>query len=203
MHFPDKIYMRKLFSTLLMIMAVLSTAHAQSGTPFYSKKFKWSIMLPEGLQVMTEEESKKMKARGEKAIEDTYQEDIEDRTTPLFMARLDKLQYMEANYQPFNEKKDGPYAESCEAVYAVLLETFQAQIPDAVITTSQGVKRISGLDFYEYRMVIELPNKIKMHLFMYSRLINKCDFTFNLLYVDEQKGELMKKAFLESTFASK
>jgi hypothetical protein len=195
--------MRRLFCTLLIIISGFFTVNAQSGTPFYSKKFNWNIVLPEGFQVMTEEESQKMKARGEKAIEDTYQQDIEDRTTPLFMARLDKLQYMEANYQPFNEKKDGPYAESCEAVYNLLLETFQAQIPDAVITTSRGVKRVSGLDFLEYRMVIELPNKINMYLYMYNRLIDNADFTFNVVYVDQQKGELMKKAFFESTFAAK
>ncbi|MEN9972002.1 MAG: hypothetical protein RIS20_349 [Bacteroidota bacterium] len=52
-------------------------------------------------------------------------------------------------------------------------------------------------------MKIEYPNKLVLNLLMYSRLFNKREFTVNIMYVDNKKGEQMLEAWKKSKFTHK
>ena len=105
-----------------------------------------------------------------------------------------------ADYQPFDTEFDN-YIESCEAVNEMLYETFRAQMPDAKIDTTRTVENIDNLEFQTIKFKIEYPNKMVMNMLMFSRLFGDKEFTVNIMYMDQLKGEQMLDSWKKSKFA--
>jgi hypothetical protein len=167
----------------------------------YNKEFNWKITIPENFENVSADQWIKMQGKGADAIEKTYNAKVENKAKIIFVFKSDQLNYLESNYQPFDTTQDGNYLESCKNVNNILYETFITQMPDIKIDTITSVEIIDGLRFQTFKMKVTYPNKMVMNVLMFSRLVDKKEFSVNIMYVDKAKGELMLMAWKNSKFA--
>jgi hypothetical protein len=194
----------KFFLYFIVITIVCCSCHAQTNPPakeFYSEMFKWRINIPENFEDLSAEEYSKNQKKGAVAIEKTVDVKVENHSKPIFVIKSDQFHYMESNYQPFNVKDDGDYEVLCKSVDDVVYHTFKEQMPKAQIDTVYSKEKINDLNFLSFKMVVNLPNKKTLTMYMYNRLFyNSKDFTMAILYMDDDKGSSMLNAWRRSTF---
>jgi hypothetical protein len=194
--------MKKLTYLIVCLIITLQSCNGQTTAKreIYNKDFNWKITIPENFENVSAEDWTKMQNKGADAIEKTFEGEIINQSKTIFVFKSDQLNYFESNYQPFDVSIDGNYLESCKNVNEVLLETFKTQMPNAKIDTITTVEKIDNLEFQVFKMKIEYPNKMILNLLMYSRLFGKKEFSVNIMYVDNKKGQLMTEAWKNSKF---
>jgi hypothetical protein len=195
--------MNRLLYFLICITIIFQSCNGQT-TPkkeFYNKDFNWRIIIPENFQNVSAEEWTKMQNKGADAIEQTYDEKVINQAKTIFVFKSDQLNYFESNSQPFDTEIDGDYLASCKNVNNILYETFKTQIPDIKIDSISTIEKIDNLEFQTFKMKLEYPNKVKMNVLMYSRLFGKEEFSVNIMYVDNKKGEQMLESWRKSKFS--
>lgn len=194
--------MKKLIYLIVCLIVTLQSCNGQTTAKkeIYNKDFNWKIRIPENFENVSAEDWTKMQNKGADAIEKTFEGEIINQSKTIFVFKSDQLNYFESNYQPFDVSIDGNYLESCKNVNEVLIETFKSQMPNAKIDTITTVEKIDNLEFQVFKMKIEYPNKMILNLLMYSRLFGKKEFTVNIMYVDNKKGQLMTEAWKNSKF---
>jgi hypothetical protein len=166
----------------------------------YNDDFKWTITIPEGFDTISALKWNKMQNRGEKAIEKTYDVEVENHAQTLFVFLNNQFNYFESNYQPFDVSKDGNYIENFRGVNNMLYGTFEAQIPGAKLDSSSSTATISGLTFQTFNVKITMPNKVVMNWHMFSRIFGKREFTVNIMTVDPKKEKELLLAWMNSKF---
>lgn len=166
----------------------------------HTAEFQWTMALPQRFERVEGDEWDAMKARGRQAIEDTYDTEVEDGTTTLFVFRSDEMNYFEAVHQPFDTLVDGPYSTSCKEVNEILYGTMLAQLPGIAIDSLSTLETIDDLVFQKFAMTIHYPNDMTLNVLMYSRLFGNKELAVNIMAVDEDKREAMLKAWLGSRF---
>ncbi|MCF6142484.1 hypothetical protein L1S34_14405 [Flavobacterium sp. K77] len=194
--------MNKLIYFIICFTITLQSCNGQT-TPkkeIYNKNFNWTITIPENFQNVSAEEWAKLQNKGAEAIEKTYEEEVINQSKIIFVFKSDQFNYFESNYQPFDISIDGDYLESCKNVNDILYETFKAQMPNIKIDTTKTAEKIDDLEFQTFKMKIEYPNKMVLNVLMYSRLFDKKEFSVNIMYVDNKKGQLMLEAWKKSKF---
>ena len=194
--------MNKLKKITIFLTIILQSCNGQT-TPkkeIYNQDFKWTITIPENFQNVSVEDWTKMQNKGIDAIEKTYDEEVINQVTTIFVFKSDELNYFESNYQPFDIEIDGDYLESCKNVNNMLYETFYAQIPDIKIDSTATVEKIDNLEFQTFKMKIVYPNKMVLNVIMFSRLFDKKEFSVNIMYVDNKKGKQMLNSWKNSKF---
>jgi len=195
--------MRNVIFSHLVLLLLLSGCDGQTKIDpqkIYNDEFKWSIVIPENFTNVSPADLEKLQNKGADAIENTYGEEVVNQAKKIFAFKNADFNYLESNYQPFDIEVDGDYLESCKNVNEIYYETFKTQMPDAVIDSSTGVEKISGLDFQTFKVKINLQNGMTMHALMYSRLFDKKEFSVNIFYVDDKQGEKMISAWTNSKF---
>ena len=198
--------MRTIFLTLLVSLTFFQGCTGQAKSKpkeIVNKDFQWKIEIPEGFESVSAEEWKKIQNRGADAIEKTYDAKVENKAKTIFVFRSDQLNYFESNYQPFDPATDGDYLESFRNVNGVLYGTFEAQMPNAKLDSVSSQETIDGKVFQKFHITIELPNKVLLELFMYSRLFANKEFTVNIMTVDKEKQKILLNAWRNSTFGAK
>lgn len=187
---------------LMLSAAVLAACSRPSnpGKEVYNADFKWTITIPEGFENVDAEEWARMQGKGSEALENATGQEIVNLAKDIFVVQSGRSNYLEANYQPFDEAVDGSYAEANKAVNGLLYETFISQMPGIKIDSATTTETISGLKFKAMKMKIIYPNNATMFFEMHSRLFDKREFTVNIIYVDEKKGDQMRDAWTKSKF---
>jgi hypothetical protein len=185
---------------LFIFVSLQTKGQVPQGTAFYSKEFKWKIMIPPGFNPIGKEEWAKAEEKGASAIENTVGEKIENRASTLFAYRTDSSHSMDANYQPFDPEEDGDYSENFIALNEMVVETFLTEMPTVAFDSSSSKELIDGLEFHCFKLKISFPNNTKLSMVMYSRLFGKNDFSINFLYKEEEKGKEMLNAWRNSKF---
>lgn len=194
--------MKGLFNHLICLTILIQSCSGQT-TPkkeIHNKDFNWTITIPENFENVSSEEWKKIRNKGADAIEKTYEGEVINQTKTIFVFKSDQLNYFESNYQPFDTATDGDYLESCKNVNDMLYETFKTQMPDIKIDTIRSVEKIDGLEFQTFKMKVEYPNKMILNVLMFSRLFEKREFSVNMMFVDQIKGEKMLDSWKKSKF---
>lgn len=195
--------MKKLKYFLFCLILTLQSCNGQSSPKkeIFNKDFNWTITIPENFENVSAEDWTKMQNKGADAIEKTFDGEVINQAKTIFVFKSDQLNYFESNYQPFDIATDGNYLESCKNVNDVLYETFKTQMPNVKIDSTKSVEKIDNLEFQAFKMKIEYPNKMVLNVIMYSRLFEKKEFTVNIMYVDNKKGEMMTEAWKNSKFS--
>jgi hypothetical protein len=189
---------------LFVLTIVIQSCSGQKTTKqeIHNKDFNWTITIPENFENVISSDWTKMQNKGADAIEKTYAGEVINQSKIIFVFKSDQLNYFESNYQPFDTSVDGDYLESCKAVDEVLYETFKAQLPGIKIDTTRMVEKIDNLEFQTLKMKVEYPNKMILNVFMFSRLFDKREFTVNIMYADNLKGQKMLDSWRESKFSN-
>lgn len=197
--------MKTIYYLTICLVIIFQSCSGQSKTKkeFYNKDFNWKITIPESFDTVSTEQWEKMQNKGAEAIEKTYDEKIDNRAKTIFVFQSGQLNYLESNYQPFDIATDGDYLEACKGVNEVVYQTFVTQMQGIKIDTATSTEKIDNLEFQKFKMKVTYPNKMVLNVLMYNRLFGKKEFTLNIMYVDEAKGDLMMKAWKKSTFGLK
>lgn len=195
--------MNKLNYLIICLTIIIQSCNGQttSKKEIYNKEFNWTITIPENFQNVSSEEWAKMQNKGADAIEKTYEEKVINQTKIIFVFKSDELNYFESNYQPFDVEVDGDYLESCKKVNDMLYETFVTQMPDIKIDSISTNEKIDNLEFQTFKMKVEYPNKMILNILMFSRLFGKKEFSVNIMYVDNKKGQQMIESWKKSNFS--
>jgi len=188
------------FFAASFVLTSCKTRPDSAAKTLHNNDFNWTITIPENFTSVSPEAWEKLQNKGAQAIEKTYGEKVENQSTTIFVFKNGDYNYLESNYQLFDPEVDGDYRESCRTVNEIVYETFVSQIPRAKIDSATSVERIGGLDFHSFKLVLDLPNGMKIRSMMYSRLFEEKDFAVNITYVDDEAGEKMREAWLSSTF---
>ena len=191
-----------LIFTLIAITAFQScnSQEPSKKKEFYNKEFKWTITIPENFESVTPEEWAKFQNKGAEAIEKAYDTKVENRATVIFVMRSDKMNYIEANHQPFDKATDGDYLESVKLVNDMLYGTFQSQMPDVKLDSAYSTEKIDGLTFQTFTIKMQLPNKMILTYHMYNRLFGNKELTVNIMTFDESKQRSLMAAWRNSKF---
>ncbi len=193
--------MKKITFLIFTILLIFQNCNGQtSGTKFYNKDFKWSIIIPSNYLKVSQEEWRRKQQRGEVAIEKTTGQEVINEAKTIFVFKLDDMNYFEANYQPFDPKVDGDYLASVKEVNNILYQTFKENIPNAKIDTLSTTEKINNLVFQKSETKIHLPNNMILTTIMYNRLFGKREFTVNLIFIDPKRGKEMIDAWRNSVF---
>lgn len=179
------------------------TEQTSTKTNFYNKDFNWTISIPENFDTVSASQWAKMQNKGADAIEETYDEKVDNRAEIIFVFKSDQLNYFESNYQRFDTTTDGNYLESCKNVNEVLYQTFIKQMQGVKIDTVTSVEKIDNLEFQTLKMKVTYPNNMILSVVMFSRLFGKKEFSVNIMYFDKKKGDLMLKSWKTSKFGNK
>lgn len=192
----------KLSHYLYLLLLLIQNCYSQTNPikEIFNKDFNWSITVPENFESISPADWKKIQNKGEKAMEDTFDQDIVNNSKTIFVFRSGQGNVLEANYQAFDKAVDGDFLESWKFVNDALYETFKTQMPKTKITRRNSVEKIDNLEFYVHTMEIEMQNKITFTTIMFSRLFGKREFTLNIMYINKSKGKMMLDAWRSSKF---
>lgn len=197
-------HLRKLL--LLLVFTLLTSCNGKLKSEprvIVNDEFNWTITIPAGFEEVKASEWDDLQQTGEEAIEKTIDGNITNFGETIFVFRKGLHNVMEANHQPFDPNVDGPYEESHQVVQDIMYETFQQQIPDAIIDSSSTKTTISDHLFHTSIMKVTYPNGNVLNTISFSRLFHDRDFTINLMYLDEEIGKQMIKAWENSEFRYK
>ena len=186
----------KLLSILLFVLYINPLITKE----LYDEQFEWRITLPDDFEEVSSEEWKRLQQTGEDAIEDTFNEEIENFTKTIFVFKKGDYNYFESNYQPYDEAIDGNYLEASQSVNEIVYETLATQLADAIVDSSSSVQTIAGLEFQHFHVSAELTGVVTINIQSFSRLFGDQDFTVNITYIDEREGDIMLDAWRNSTF---
>lgn len=194
--------MKKLQYILICLILTTQSSIGQSTTKkeIFNKTFNWTITIPENFENVSKEQWGEIQNKGADAIEKTYGEEVVNQSKTIFVFKSDQMNYFESSYQPFDKAIDGDYLEACKNLNEILYETFKTQMPDIKIEKSSSTEKIDNLVFQVFKMKVQYPNKMVLNVLMYSRLFGKKEFSVNIMYVDNLKGEQMLDSWKNSKF---
>jgi hypothetical protein len=166
----------------------------------YIKLFNWTITIPPGYDTISAKKWAAMQTRGKKAIEETFDTKIENRTKTILVLQKGPTNYIEANYQFFDSTVDGNYKESCEGVYKVLFKTFEQNIKGWKLDSISSLTKVSGLRFYTFKVKMTSPKGQNLNMTIFNRLFGKKDFTVSLMGLSEKDEKELMNAWMNSKF---
>ena len=193
--------MKRLISLFICLSAGFQFCAGQT-TPkkeFYSKDFNWRIIIPENFIPLDSAEWVRLESKGAAVMDKANGVKVENHATTLFSFKTDLMNHFNCCYQPFNPAVDGNYLETKQAINDMLYKTI-IQLQGVKVDTAMSVEKISNLEFHTFKATVEYPNKTVLHMLMYYRLFDKTEFSMNIVYKDEGKGQQMLNAWKSSKF---
>jgi len=197
--------MKKALLLLACVIMLNQSSKAQDTVKtnqFYNDEFKWKIIIPPNFQTVNADEWNKFKNKGSEAVEKTYDQKVVDKSKTIFVFKSDNFNYFEANYQPFDVKKDGDYSASNKSTAKVLFNTLKTQIPNATIDSASTQINVGNLPFNVFILRAALPNNVVFSIYSFSHLFDKKEFTVNIMFVNSRKGDIMLNAWKSSSFGN-
>ena len=168
----------------------------------YNAGFQWKLTIPAGFDDVDSAELAQAQNKGARAIEQTYNNKVENHTTPLFVFKSGRFNRFESNRQPFDVAKDGDYRRSCKNVDEILYQTLKAQSKGAKIDTSYSSETIDKVVFEVFSLKMNLGGGHELDMLLYGHLFNRQELSVSVGYLDADKGTQMLSALRRSTFGS-
>ena len=191
--------MKKIILPFLILIIFLSF-NQKSEQKFYNEKFKWEIIIPEGFEKISAQESEYREKKGLEILSKNFDGEIEDKRTSIFEFKNGRFNTMEANYTPFDSLKGWNYTEIKKEVQKIYYKSFLT-LPSVVkVDTISKKESIAGREFELFETKIIYENNKEMYSLKYFRLIDNYDFVINLSYIDKDTGEKMINSVLTSKF---
>jgi hypothetical protein len=168
---------------------------------YTSKEIGWTIEIPEGWEVTDLEKTKKSSQKGEKAIEETINAEVDySGLKHLITFQKNQFNIFQSSSEPFKLEYEGEWEETDCSLKAIVYDTYKNQgiKADSSATT---IDKIDGLDFRTYSFTIYSPKgDVILKQIIYGRLINGFNFGVNINYNNEKDKDEMLKAFRKSKF---
>jgi hypothetical protein len=176
-----------------------------SANTYTVEEIGWTVLLPEGWEVITKEELKRISEKGKKEMEKTFETKIDDSgVQELISIRKDKFNSLISNMQKFDSVTDGTYDERVMALNEMLRVTYRSK--NMKIEDKVGATRIGGVMFDIIDIKIFAPDddkKVILYQSFYSAFINGYDFTINMNYNNETFRKVLAETVNSSKFSLK
>ncbi|AEV96452.1 hypothetical protein A4D02_20025 [Niastella koreensis] len=193
--------MKSIFFLLCLLAGVqVCTAQTNPKKEFYSAAFNWSITLPDNFVSIDSAEMARLESKGAAVMDKANNTKVENHATLLFSVKTDLMNHIDCSYQPFNPAVDGDYLETKQAINNMLYKTITTQLQGVKVDTTTRIEKISNLEFNTFVTTVTYPNKMVLHSLMYYRLFGKREFSLNIVYKEEEKGQQMLNAWKGSKF---
>ena len=137
-----KTIMKKIILPFLILIIFLSF-NQKSEQKFYNEKFKWEIIIPEGFEKISAQESEFREKKGLEILSKNFDGEIEDKRTSIFEFKNGRFNTMEANYTPFDSLKGWNYTEIKKEVQKIYYKSFLT-LPSVVKVDTISKKRIDS-----------------------------------------------------------
>jgi len=188
--------------SLFLIISLQSCFGQKKSTPKTIKieEFNWTVTIPENFHLTSEAILDNHLKKGLEIIEKNLGEEIINQAVTIFSFNNGDFNNLEALWQPYDVGVDGDYMELYTEVNEIIYKTLETQMPEVKLDSVTTSQKICGLDFLRFDMDIDYLNGLEMKIINFTRLFSEKEFTFNITYMDEQIGEKMINAFLESKF---
>lgn len=193
--------MRTLLLSFFLCLFACSSFAQQQYVNYSFKEINWSLSIPAQFHMLSRDSSLRIEKKGRDMIRDATGVNSGNEHTKLFVVRESVTDFMDATIVPFDTVEDGNWYDVNELVRQVLTETFMKQMPTAKIDTTTSTFIKDGRSFLQFYTKITLPNRVVLHMYMFSALINGYDFGCTLMFMDEEKGRSFYEVWDKSRFA--
>lgn len=183
----------------------ITTGQIDKSYHYSCKEVGWETELPQNWNLFTKAESKALNDKGQSAIEKSTGLKVDaSALKELVTLKKDNFNSFLSTIEPFDSTKDGDYAEHNVAVDKLIADTYAHQ--KIKMESKEGSEIVDGNTFHTWEAKIFAPgsdsNKVILWQKMYSRLINKYDFSMTLSYNNEADKAILMKIINSSKFAA-
>jgi hypothetical protein len=194
-------YAKTILTTHILLMA--SFSFSQKPVVYFFSEVGLTLYIPSDFKVLDAEKNEANNQKGLKMLEESNHVSVDiSQTKTLIAARKSIMDYYNVTITPYDLKKDGSYQAATKQVNDMVYKTFHEKLPNAKIDTATGVKNIGGLTFKEFRMKIQIDEKVTMSMGMLARYYKGYDLGMSYLYTDDiTKGQI--QSILQSCKFSK
>ena len=160
----------------------------------------WNITLPDGWEVTSSQEIKRLQERGEKAMTEALGTEIETSHESLVTINKGPFNSLMANRQVYDLATDGPYESTQQATFEAILETYRNQ--GIRFDHELGVDTIGGFVFQTLSTTLYAPNqdKVILNQLIWDRLFEDYSLLINVNYNNEEDRETLVDLVVNSTF---
>lgn len=171
---------------------------------YHVDEIGWTTTIPDGWEIVTQQEMGKLKKKGADAIEEAFETEIDySDVQDLLSVKKDKINSFMSNMQKMNNTRDGNFDERVKTMYDAIRYSYQSknvQMEEAV-----GAIRIDGIMFDRLEIKILSPDKNKtiLNQEIFIALINGYDLTMIINYNNEKDKDDLLEMVIGSKFSLK
>ncbi|WP_298512836.1 hypothetical protein [uncultured Kordia sp.] len=168
---------------------------------YTSKEIGWQILIPNGWDIVTKEQSDQYSERGKEIFKEGLGVEIDDsQLKDLISFKKNQFNIFISSSEPFKEDFEGEWEQNNADLKYYLYEMFKNNGVN-VDSTATTTVRIDGLDFKRYGFTIKKTSgEVILNQLMYIKLINGHSFSVNINYNNERDKKVMLKALFDSQF---
>ena len=163
--------------------------------------FNWKLKIPEFLISENKEEWKKAQDRGKKGIEDTYNVELKNKTTTIFIFKSKDESFFEATSEKLKPEMTSDYLATCERMNDIFYNSITTQVPNAKMDTTKTVETINNIQFQTLTSKITFPNGYTKNAIMFRSLFKDTELTVSIMFSNQQTGQQIIEAFKKSSFS--
>ncbi|HEC27805.1 MAG TPA: hypothetical protein ENI67_10435 [Gammaproteobacteria bacterium] len=169
---------------------------------YTSRELGWTIEIPKGWTVVSEDKLDGLDKKGLDAIENVAGSIDYSGLKHLISFSKNKFNIFQSTSEPFDIEYEGQWEENNSALRDLLLVTYKDQGLRAK-ASEISIENVSGLDFQKYEFTIYSPKgSVIINQLMYSRLINGLDFGVAINYNNEIDKNILLGVWRSSRFDS-
>jgi hypothetical protein len=170
------------------------------GETYVSRDIGWTIVIPKGWTVVSRDQTNENEKKGADVIRKSSHEQVDiSRLIHLISFQKDKFNSFMSTSEPFPNATPAAFEENCATVNKMIYDAYTSQ--GIKSDSASGSELIHGHKFNVFHATLYgKDGKVILQQLLYSKLINKKDFTVTINYNNEEDKKVMMDAFTNSTF---
>lgn len=176
-----------------------STTKSKDTTYVY-RPLKWEIKIPDGYEILTKNDEKRLNDRGLKAMRETVGNEFEVQLfNDLISFRKDKINVFLSNSQLIDSVDFPSYSEIHAGVVDIVIKTYQRH--GIKVNHKRSVELVDDIEFTKDDFeLLTADGKYFINQVMYTRLFDTIELTVTITWNNEEYGREMVHSWQGSKF---